>query len=208
MNLLHREGVPMMGAQWYHELMGNTGSRRTIMIADQTAITGTSAALLWPLNAATSPFTNIPALDINDSGKAIRVTAGGVMTTPASAATTMTVNPRYATATGGGVSFGVSRASATAVVSLTNVAWDLHFSAVFRAIGAAASSTTGVGTGQFVCDAIGTSSTNPSGSVQFGGTSATTFDTTTDQGIVMDTILSGSASWTAATKWVLMEYLN
>lgn len=203
---LRLSGVPMMGEQWFHELQGGTGSGRGLMIADQTAVTGTADVLLWPMNAATSPYTTIAANEINHSQKVIQVTAGGVSTTPASAATTMTCNPRWGTSTGG-VTLGISRASATAIVSLTAVPWMLSFRLVFRVASYVATSATCTGNGVLECDTIGTSSTNPSGAINFGGTSATV-DTTTAQGICMTVVLGGSASWTMTTKWVTMEYLN
>ena len=91
------------------------------MITDASAATGTAEALLWPAN-----FTSIPAQALVP-GQHIEIHAYGVATTPGSAATTMTINPRWGTTTSG-VTLGISNTSATVVASQTAVPWWLNFS--------------------------------------------------------------------------------
>ena len=177
------------GAQYYRDTLFPNGAQ---LHADPTAIAGTTEALIYP-----AVFTQLFAFQPR-IGQQLVITAGGVMTTPASAATTLTLNPRWGTSTAG-LTLGISNTSATATVSQTNVPWFMHFLATVRDIGAAASSMTIVGEGQFSCAAaIGAP-------LNLGGTIVTTADNESVQGIVFGAILGGSASWTMVTRNVLFE---
>lgn len=169
------------------------------MIASQTAVTGTAEALLWPAN-----FTSIPAQALVP-GQQIEINAYGVATTPGSAATTMTINPRWGTTTSG-VTLGISNTSATVVASQTAVPWWLKFLATVRTVSDTATSSTVTGGGILCGITCGGSATVPSIMVM-GGTAATV-DTVSAEGLVFGVTLGGSASWTMTTQGVAIEVLN
>lgn len=191
--------LPIMGGgarvyyRQYQEPAGFT------MIANQTPITGTAEAILWPYQ-----FTGIPAQALVP-GQQVQIFAYGVATTPASAATTITINPRWGTTTGG-VTMGISNTSGTAVASQTAVPWNLQFLATVRTISDAATSSTVTGGGFATSITFGTSATVPAILVM-GGTAATV-DTVSAEGIVFGATLGGSASWTMTTEGVSLEVLN
>lgn len=180
-----------MSRQYFAEV------QEPVMVADQTQITGTAETAMWPV----SPFTSTVANQLRP-GQAFRITAGGVTTTPGSAATTLTLTPRWGTTTGG-TTLGASAASTTATASLTNVPWYLTAVFVCRAVG---SSGSAIMTGNFSSQAIGANATGVQ-PLTFGGTVAT-IDTTTAQGFFFGATLGGSASWTLTTRYVVFEQLN
>lgn len=169
------------------------------MIADQSAATGTSEALLWPFN-----FTAIPAQALVP-GQQVQIHAYGAATTPGASATTMTINPRWGTTTGG-VTLGISGTSATVIASQTAVPWYLEFMATVRTVSDSATSST-VKSGGFICGiTMGASATVPA--ILVMGGAAATVDTVSAEGIVFGVTLSGSASWTMTTQGVAIEVLN
>lgn len=191
--------LPLMaggGRQYYRNYQVPAGAT---MMADQTAITGTAEALLWPYN-----YTAIPA-QILEPGAQIQIFAYGVATTPGSAATTMTVNPRWGTTTSG-VSLGISNTSATVVISQTAVPWFLTFIATVRTTSIVATSSTVKGGGTIAGITMGSSATVPATLVMGGA--AATVDTVSAEALVFGTTLGGSASWTMTTEGVSFEVIN
>lgn len=174
-----------MSRQYFSEVLA------PIMEADQSAVTGTSEAALWPV----SPWTAMVANQLQP-GQIYKIEAAGVITTPASASGTLTITPRWGT-TSSGTSFTASAASGTLTVSQTNVPWTLSMQLQCRTIG---SSGTAVLIGTFECAAVGATS------LQFGGPS-TTIDTTSAQGIWLGVTL-GSASDSMTTRIVVLEARN
>ena len=171
--------------------------KRLPPLADLTAVTATSETGLW-LPAA---FTPIYAGD-PDVGTIYEITAGGILSTSASAST-LTITPRYGTTTSG-VSLGPSNAQ-TVPASLSSQPWRLEFTLVFRAVSSAASASTCVGTGTFT--SVGTAGTAGSAFVStFGGTVITTADTTTNQGIFIGWTLSVAGSCTP--RYAYIKSLN
>jgi hypothetical protein len=185
-----------MSRQYFEELM------EPVVVAAQTQIAGTAEAAMWNMTGASPPPpTLIPANTVRP-GMILAVRAWGTMTTPASAATTMIITPRWGTTTGG-TALGASNVSNTAIISRTADPWFLDFALTIRSVGATG---TAVGGGRFTCPAIGTAAANP-GNLVFGGTVAT-IDTTVASGIWMGATLAGSASWTLITQGVAFEFLN
>lgn len=162
-----------------------------IMMADQTTITGTTEAVLWPV----SPWTAMMANQLQP-GQIYRFTASGVMSTASSTPGTLTLTPRWGT-TSGGTSFGASAASATMTTSVSAAPWRLECELACRANGTAASSYL---TGEFGCDQAGVAR------LMFGGP-LTNIDTTTPQGLWIGATL-GSASDNMTTRLVLVEAVN
>lgn len=186
-----------MSRQYFRELA------EPVMVIDQTQITGTAEAAMWNMTGAgPPPATLLPANTVR-SGQIWQVTAFGVMTTPASAATTMTLTPRWGVSSSG-TSLGASGVSNTAIISRTNDPW---FLSLLLTIRSAAASGTAVCAARFSCPAIGTAAANP-GTLVAGSTASVTIDTTIASGIYVGATLAGSASWTLKTLGVAMESLN
>jgi hypothetical protein len=169
------------------------------VVTDQTQISGTSETLLWPYQ-----FTGIPAQGLVP-GQQVEIKAFGVATTPASAATTITLNPRWGTTTGG-VTLGISNTSATVVASQTGVPWFLNFLVTMRTVSDVATSSTVKGAGTCCGITMGGSATIPSVLVM-GGTAATV-DTVSTEALVFGATLGGSASWFMTTQGIALEVLN
>lgn len=171
-------------------------SRPPFMIADQTAITGTTEALAWP-----ATYSSLPANYFGQPGKAIKFTAYGKITTAGASQGNITITVRYGTTTGG-TSLGASTATAL-VASATNIPWRIEFYVYCRAIGTS-------GALMMMGKWESTSAVIASPSTLFMPASApaqTTVDTTTAQGIVVG-ITMGSASDTLATQVLDIESLN
>jgi hypothetical protein len=83
-----------------------------VMVADQTAVAGTTEAVLWA-----AQFSALPANFFDAPGKTVRVRATGVMTTGATPGT-LILTPRYGTTTGG-TTLGAGTVSGTLVASVT-----------------------------------------------------------------------------------------
>jgi hypothetical protein len=171
-----------MSRQYFREIL------EPIMVANQTAITGTTEAAAFPV----SPWTSLAANQLRP-GQTLKVTAFGIITTAASPGN-LTITPRYGTTTSG-TTLGASVASAL-TGSLTNVPWFLEFWFTCRTVG---TSGTAVGAGSFQSQA--------QTSVTFGGTAAT-IDTTAASGIFIGVTMSGSASDSLTTQGVAFEFLN
>ena len=164
-------------------------------IANLAAIVATTETALWNVPA----FSPIAPNDCR-AGKIYKVTAGGIITTGASG--TLTMTPRFGL-TVAGVTMGASIAQ-TVPVSLTNVPWELSFTAVCRTVGAPGANSTVIGTGTF--SMAGTAATAGSGmNVNFGGTSATV-DVSIATGVCIGWTLSVAGSVTP--QYVFIQSLN
>jgi len=170
-----------------------TAINSPIQTASATQITGTSEADL--LGAATNAVISTPA----DVGLIYRLRAAGIMTTPASGATTITMTPRWGTTTGG-TSLGASAASATVGASQTNVPWQLDGTLVIRSLGAS---------GTAVASAVLTVPPAVLASqVVAGSNGNVTITTTSGGGFFIGMTLGGSASFTMTTQYCLLESLT
>jgi hypothetical protein len=170
-----------------------TSINSPLQLASATQITGTAEADL--LGAATNAAIPTPA----DIGTIFRLRAGGIMTTPASGATTIIVTPRWGTTTGG-TSLGASAASATVGVSQTNVPWELDGTMVIRTLGA---------TGTAIATVVLTVATGVLASnVVAGSNGSVTINTTTAGGFFIGVTLGGSASFTMTSQFCLLETLT
>lgn len=187
-----------MGRQYFADLGAEPN------VADFSAIVATTETNLLTTAANISLFTPIPAAfgaGGPQAGKIYHFIYGGIVSTGASG--TLIVTPRYGTTTGG-VTLGASGAQ-TVPVSLTNVPWHMEFWLVCRAISAAASSSTFVGTGHFQMS--GTLATAGSGmNLAIGGTTATTCDTSVASGLCMGWTLSVAGSVTP--KYAMVRQIN
>lgn len=154
--------------------------------ANLTAVVAVVETGLWNV----AQYTPIQGGDARDR-KVYEITAGGIVSTAATG--TLTITPRFGTTTGG-LSLGASGAQ-TVPASLANVAWELKFRLIVRAVGAPGANSTIVGTGSYSMP--GTLATAGSGmNVNFGGTIVTTADLSVASGIFIGWTLSVAGSVT------------
>jgi hypothetical protein len=148
------------------------------------ADTATTAVAMWTGLQYTPIFANEAK-----AGRIHVVEAGGLITTAATGA--LTITPTYGV---GGVAMGASIAQTVPATSLSGP-WFLKFVTVFRTIGAPGSATsTCIGCGHF--QSGGVAATANSGlDITFGGTSATV-DTSANSSISITKTLSVAGSWT------------
>lgn len=133
------------------------------------------------------------------AGKIYVVEAGGLITTAATGA--LTITPFYGT--NAGVAMGASIAQTVPVSSLSGP-WYLRFVVVFRTIGAAGANSTCIGQGTFVSGGVAATA-NSGLQVAFGGTSASV-DATVNKDITIQKTLSVAGSFT--TDWCFIRSLN
>ena len=157
-------------------------------IADLTAFaTVTTDTMLW--NPAV--FTPIPAGDAR-AGKIYKVTAGGIITLPASTGS-LTITPRVGATTtvASSPTLGASGAQFSSGAT-TNRPWYIEFNVVVRTIVAAGGATsTMMGWGSFQTQGVLTTG-GASMNLTMGGTSAV-FDANLAQGIGMSCIWGTTA---------------
>jgi len=174
-------------------------SRAPFMIADQTAVTGTGEALLAPFH-----YSALPA-DYFTPGKMVYLMMAGKITTAGSTPGNITLTLRYGTTTGG-TQLAISAATALAT-SKTNISWMSESWIQCRSTGTSGSV---LAFGNFMYDGAGgvfsTAANNP---LMFpaSANTAVTIDTTTSQGIILDTTL-GSASDSMTVQFLQFAALN
>lgn len=170
-----------------------------IMLANQTAITGTSEAAMFPV----AQYSGFAANQLR-AGQIWKLTATGIMTTAGASPGNITITPRYGTSTSG-TSLGASAATALAT-SGSNVPWLFDYYFVVRAIGNAGANSSVIGTGVFTTGvaAIAASTGN---SVIMGSTASVSVDTSVAAGLFIG-VTMGSASDTMTTMSVMLESLN
>jgi hypothetical protein len=170
-----------------------------IALADQTAVTGTAEAALWPV----AQYTGWAANQIR-AGQVWYCMAFGVITTPASSQGNITLTPRYGTSSGG-VALGASAATAL-VASATNAIWNLEYLMVSRVVGLSGTNSSVVGNGSFstTTAAIAASTGN---NVDFGSTASVSVDLSIAAGLYMG-VTMGSASDSIKTLFVGLSSLN
>ena len=194
------EGVPYAGPTNADGLY-YVDSRQPFMIADQTAVTGTSEALLWPAN-----FTSLVA-NYFTVGKMVQITAAGKITTAGASPGNITLTCRYGTTTGG-TSLAASAATALAT-SKTNITWWSNIYVVCRATGSGSGGSL-LAWGNFMYDGAGavfsTAANNPLG-IPASAPAAVGVDTTSAQGIILDATL-GSASDSMTVQFLQFAALN
>lgn len=159
-------------------------------------ITATVETTLWPV----ALFSPIAVGDLR-SGKAYKVSAGGIYSTAASG--TLIITPRIGVSVAAGITMGAS-ITQTVPINLSGVPWYLEYTMVIRTVGLAGTNSTAMGNGFFV--GSGAAATAGSAHAQaFGGTSAT-FDASIAMGICIGWTLSVAGSVTP--EWVAMQSLN
>jgi hypothetical protein len=170
-----------------------------IMLANQTAITGTSETAMFSV----AQYSGFAANQLR-AGQIWHLTAFGIMTTAGASPGNITITPRFGTSTSG-TSLGASAATALAT-SASNVAWRLEYDFIVRTIGNAGANSTVVGNGKFITTvaAIAAATGNV---VPFGSTASVSVDTSVASGLFIG-VTMGSASDTMTTMGVMLESYN
>lgn len=204
--------LPEQVREWLRlsELAGRGGPRMAfgpfrqmldgaICLANQTAITGTAEAAMFPV----AQYSGFSANQLR-SGQIWHLTAFGILTTAGASPGNLTITPRFGTSTSG-TSLGASAATAF-TASASNVAWRLEYDLIVRTIGNAGANSTVVGNGHFhtTVAAIAASVGND---VPFGSTASVSVDTSVASGLFIG-VTMGSASDTLTTLGVMLESLN
>lgn len=204
--------LPEQVREWLRlsELSGRGGPRMAfgpfrqmldgaICLANQTAITGTSEAAMFPV----AQYSGFSANQLR-AGQVWKLTAGGIMTTAGASPGNITITPRFGTSTSG-TSLGASAATALAT-SGSNVPWMFEYYLTVRTIGNAGANSTVVGFGRFAAGvaAIAAATGN---AVLMSSTASVSVDTSVASGLFIG-VTMGSASDTLTTMGVMLESLN
>lgn len=171
----------------------------SIVLADQTAVTGTAEAALFPV----AQYSAWAANQLR-AGQIWHLTAFGVLTTAGSSQGNITITPRYGTTTGG-TSLGASTATAL-VASGTNVPWRLEYDFVVRSVGLAGANSNVVGNG-WLSAAVAAIAAATGPQIIFGSTASVAVDLSVSSGLFIGVTL-GSASDSIKTLGVMLESLN
>ena len=171
----------------------------SIMLANQTAITGTSEAGLFSV----AQYSGFAGNQLR-AGQIWKLTSFGIMTTAGASPGNLTITPRFGTSTSG-TSLGASAATALNT-SASNVPWVLEYWMVVRTIGNAGANSTVIGNGWFgtTVAAITAATGNQ---IHFGSTASVSVDTSVASGLFIG-ITMGSASDTMTAMSVMLESLN
>ncbi len=170
-----------------------------IALADQTAVTGTSEAAMWPI----AQYTGWAANQLR-AGQVWHLTAFGVISTAGSSQGNITLTPRFGT-TSGGTALGASTATAL-VASASNVAWRLEYDFVVRSVGLAGANSNVVGNG-FFTTTVAAIAASTGQIVAFSSTANVAVDLSVAAGLYMG-VTMGSASDSLKTLFVGLESVN
>lgn len=204
--------LPEQVREWLRlsELAGRGGPRMAfgpfrqmldgaICLANQTAITGTAEAAMFPV----AQYSGFSANQLR-AGQVWKLNAFGIMTTAGASPGNLTITPRFGTSTSG-TSLGASAATALNT-SASNVPWVMEYWMVVRTIGNAGANSTVVGNGWFgtTVAAITAATGNQ---IHFGSTASVSVDTSVASGLFIG-VTMGSASDSLTTMGVMLESLN
>jgi hypothetical protein len=157
------------------------------------ANTATTAVGMWN----SQQYTPIFAYDARP-GKIYVVRAGGLITTAATGA--LTISPTISTTNASGTTLGASIAQTVPVSSLSGP-WNLEMTLIVLTTGAPGGTNATIkGTGWFLSGGVAATA-NSGLNVQFGGTSAV-FDHSVNQTIWISKTLSVAGSWTTQFAYI------
>ena len=146
-------------------------------------------------------YALIPAYDPRP-GKVYVLEAGGLITTAATGA--LTISPSISTTNAAGTTLGASIAQTEPVSSLSGPWYMRSVWTVLTTGDPGGANSTIKGTGFFIGGGVAATA-NSNNTVLFGGTSAT-FDHSVNQSIWISKTLSVAGSWT--TQWVVLYAMN
>lgn len=165
-----------------------------------TIVSSATETSLWNV----SLFSYIPSFDLR-AGKAYMVCFGGIIS--AAVSPTVTIVPRYGIAATSNANLTLGTSSAVTVATLTAAPFYGQFVFGVRSLGVATSTSVLVGTGMidFPGNAIATNGST----IIFGGSTLTTADFATNQGIGIGWIWSvATTSNTVTCQWAFLRSLN
>ena len=171
----------------------------SIMLANQTAITGTTETGMFSV----AQYSGWAANQLR-AGQLWHLTAYGILTTAGASPGNLTITPRFGTSTSG-TSLGASAATAF-TTSATNVPWRLEYDFDVRQIGNAGANSQVVGNGWFgtTVAAITAATGNV---IFFGSTANVAVDCSVASGLFIG-VTMGSASDTMTCMSVRLESVN
>lgn len=165
-----------------------------ICLANQTAITGTSEAAMFPV----AQYSGFAANQLR-AGQLWHLTAFGIITTSTSPGN-ITITPRYGTSTSG-TSLGASTATAL-IASQTNIPWRFEYDFIVRSVGNAGANSNVIGNGVFTAGVAVVAN-----DMVMGSTASVAVDTSIAAGLFIGVTL-GAASVSLTTMGVMLESLN
>lgn len=171
----------------------------SIMLANQTAITGTTETAMFPV----AQFSGFAANQLR-AGQLWYQRAFGIATTPGASQGNLTITPRYGTSTSG-TSLGASAATALAA-SASNAPWTFEYLFVVRTIGNAGANSTVVGSGEFT-GSVALIAASTGNSVVMGSTASVSVDTSIASGLFIG-VTMGHASDTMTAMASPLSSLN
>ncbi len=170
-----------------------------VVLGDQTAVTGTSEAALFP----TSQYAGFAANQLR-AGQKWKLTCYGKISTAGSSQGNITITPRFGTTTGG-TSLVASTATAL-VASASNKLWQLWMYFTVRSVGLAGANSSVIANGVFMTDvAVIAAATGQI--VPFGTNASVSVDLSIAAGLFIG-ITMGSASDSITCQDVILESLN
>lgn len=171
----------------------------SIMLANQTAITGTAETGMFSV----AQYSGWAANQLR-AGQLWYLLATGIATTPGSGQGNLTITPRFGTSTSG-TSLGASAATALAA-SASNAPWKFEYLVVVRAIGNAGNNSSIIGAGEFA-GAVALIAASTGNVIVLGSTASTSVDTSTASGLFIG-VTMGSASDTMTAMASPLSSLN
>ncbi len=165
-----------------------------ICLANQTAITGTTEAAMFPV----AQYSGFAANQLR-AGQLWHLTAFGIITTAATPGN-ITITPRFGTSTSG-TSLGASTATAL-TASQTNIPWRFEYDFILRSVGNAGANSNVVGSGHLAA-AVAVIAND----LIMGSTANVAVDTSIASGLFIGVTL-GAATVSMTTMGVMLESYN
>ncbi len=165
-----------------------------ICLANQTAITGTAEASMFPV----AQYSGFAANQLR-AGQIWRLSTFGIITTAATPGN-ITITPRFGTSTSG-TSLGASVATAL-IASQANIPWRFEYDFILRSVGNAGANSNAVGNGNFTAGVAVVAN-----DMVMGSTANVLVDTSIASGIFIGVTL-GAATVSMTTMGVMLESLN
>ncbi len=169
-----------------------------ICLANQTAITGTAEAAMFPV----AQYSGFAANQLR-AGQLWRLTAFGIITTSTTPGN-ITITPRFGTSTSG-TSLGASTATAL-TASVTNIPWRFEYDFIIRSVGNAGANSNVVGNGHFHAG-VAVIAASVGNDLVMGSTANVAVDTSIASGLFIGVTL-GAATVSMTTMGVMLESYN
>lgn len=168
--------------------------------ANQTAITGTTEAALFPA----AQYTGFAANQLR-VGQVWCLRCFGILTTAGASPGNITITPRFGT-TSGGTALGASAATALAT-SGSNTPWTLEYFLIIRSVGLTGNNSNVVGGGVFTA-AVAAIAASTGNVVPFGSTAAVSVDLSIAAGLYIGVTMGSASDSMTCLSHPILESLN